>query len=131
MQQVSKVILFFTRRKICRSSEASAQIRRVKKRYFTNFTLTDVKKGNFSYTLLKKNITQRLHIGENIYLEKEVLLHFFRLKKIITLQKLSFKISRMQLSPAKKIKVNSTRIDKKFKSSQFLQIYLHIGINKK
>jgi hypothetical protein len=31
MQQVSKVILFFTRRKICRSSEASAQIRRVKK----------------------------------------------------------------------------------------------------
>jgi hypothetical protein len=36
MQQVSKVILFFTRRKICRSSEASAQIRQVKKRYFTN-----------------------------------------------------------------------------------------------
>jgi hypothetical protein len=36
MQQVSKVILFFTRRKICRSSEASAQIRRVKKRSFTN-----------------------------------------------------------------------------------------------
>jgi hypothetical protein len=36
MQQVCKVILFFTRRKICRSSEASAQIRRVKKRYFTN-----------------------------------------------------------------------------------------------
>jgi hypothetical protein len=36
MQQVSKVILFFTRRKICRSSEASAQIRRVKERYFTN-----------------------------------------------------------------------------------------------
>jgi uncharacterized protein (UPF0297 family) len=31
MQQVSKVILFFTRRKICRLSEASAQIRRVKK----------------------------------------------------------------------------------------------------
>jgi hypothetical protein len=36
MQQVGKVILFFTGRKICRSSEASAQIRRVKKRYFTN-----------------------------------------------------------------------------------------------
>jgi hypothetical protein len=34
MQQVSKVILFFTRRKICRSSEASAQIRRVA---YTNF----------------------------------------------------------------------------------------------
>jgi hypothetical protein len=32
MQQVSKVILFFTRWKICRSREASAQIRRVKKR---------------------------------------------------------------------------------------------------
>jgi hypothetical protein len=36
MQQASKVILFFTRRKIWRPSEASAQIRRVKKRYFTN-----------------------------------------------------------------------------------------------
>jgi hypothetical protein len=37
MQQVSKVgKTFFTRRKICRSSEASAQILRVKKRYFTN-----------------------------------------------------------------------------------------------
>jgi hypothetical protein len=32
MQQVSKVILFFTR--ICRSSEASVQIRRVKKKTF-------------------------------------------------------------------------------------------------
>jgi hypothetical protein len=32
MQQMSKVILFFPRRKICRSSEASAQIRRVKKK---------------------------------------------------------------------------------------------------
>jgi hypothetical protein len=31
MQQVSKVILFFTRRKVCRAGEASAQIRRVKK----------------------------------------------------------------------------------------------------
>jgi hypothetical protein len=31
MQQVSKVILFFTRRKICHTSAASAQIRRVKK----------------------------------------------------------------------------------------------------
>jgi hypothetical protein len=31
MQQVSEVILFFMRRKIYRSSEANAQIRRVKK----------------------------------------------------------------------------------------------------
>jgi hypothetical protein len=31
MQQVSKVMLFVTRRKICRSSEASTQIGRVKK----------------------------------------------------------------------------------------------------
>jgi hypothetical protein len=31
MQQVSKVILFFTRRKICRSSEASAQFAESKK----------------------------------------------------------------------------------------------------
>jgi hypothetical protein len=37
MQQVSKVILFFTKRKICRTSAASVQIRRVKKdMYFTN-----------------------------------------------------------------------------------------------
>jgi hypothetical protein len=37
MQQVSKVILFFTRRKICHTRAASAQIRRVKKDiYFTN-----------------------------------------------------------------------------------------------
>jgi hypothetical protein len=36
MQQVSKVILFLREGKICRSSEASAQIRRVKERYFTN-----------------------------------------------------------------------------------------------
>jgi hypothetical protein len=31
MQQVSKVIIFFTRRKICSTSAASGQIRRVKK----------------------------------------------------------------------------------------------------
>jgi hypothetical protein len=36
MQQVSKVILFFTRSKICRTSVASVQICRVKKRFFTN-----------------------------------------------------------------------------------------------
>jgi hypothetical protein len=34
--KLSKVILFFTRRKICRTSEASVQIRRVKKRNLTN-----------------------------------------------------------------------------------------------
>jgi hypothetical protein len=34
MQQVSKVILFYTRRKICGSIEARAQIRRVKKNTF-------------------------------------------------------------------------------------------------
>jgi hypothetical protein len=67
MQQVSKVILFSTRRKIWRSSEASAQIRRVKKSYFTNFTLTDVKKCNFSYTLLKK-ILHKDYTSEKIFI---------------------------------------------------------------
>jgi hypothetical protein len=36
MQQVSKAILFFYEKENLRSSEASAQIRRVKKGYFTN-----------------------------------------------------------------------------------------------
>jgi hypothetical protein len=42
MQQVSKVILFFTRREIYRSSEVNAQIRQVKKRYFTNELHTNI-----------------------------------------------------------------------------------------